>query len=46
MLKLPSLKKPRFDFWFFVKAVVILAMLFFLVYPFSTLLTRSFSITD
>ncbi len=42
MIKLPTLKKPRFDFWFFVKATVILAMLFFLVYPFSTLITRSF----
>lgn len=42
MMKLPLLKRPRFDFWFFVKAVVILAMLFFLVYPFSTLITRSF----
>lgn len=42
MLKLPSLKKPRFDFWFFVKAIVILGLLFFLVYPFSTLITRSF----
>ncbi|NLO14609.1 MAG: iron ABC transporter permease [Clostridiales bacterium] len=41
-MKLPLLKRPRFDFWFFVKAVVILAMLFFLVYPFSTLITRSF----
>ena len=42
MMKLPVLRKPRFDFWFFVKAFVILAMLLFLVYPFSTLITRSF----
>ena len=42
MMRIPTLKRPRFDFWFFVKAVVILSMLFFLVYPFSTLITRSF----
>ena len=41
-MKLPTLRKPKFDFWFFVKAFVILAMLLFLVYPFSTLITRSF----
>ena len=42
MIMLPVIKRPRFDFWFFVKAAVILSMLFFLVYPFSTLITRSF----
>ena len=42
MIRLPVIKRPRFDFWFFVKAAVILSMLFFLVYPFSTLITRSF----
>lgn len=34
--------RPNLDFWFWVKAAVILAMLVFLVYPFSTLITRSF----
>lgn len=42
MIRLPVIKRPRFDFWFFVKSAVILSMLFFLVYPFSTLITRSF----
>ncbi len=36
------LSKPRLDFWFWVKVAVILAMLAFLLYPFSSLLTRSF----
>ena len=36
------LAKPRLDFWFFVKVVVILAMVAFLLYPFSSLITRSF----
>lgn len=40
--KYPSLTRPRFDFWFLVKAVVIAAMALFLIYPFSTLITRSF----
>ncbi len=43
MIKSPLIKKPVFDFWFFVKAIVILSMLFFLVYPFSTLITDVFS---
>lgn len=34
--------KIRLDFWFWVKAVVILIMLMFLIYPFGTLITRSF----
>lgn len=43
MLGRPSrLVRPRFDFWFFVKVAVILAMALFLIYPFSTLITRSF----
>ncbi len=42
MMKLLGFRKPKVDFWFFVKVIVILAMLFFLVYPFSTLITRSF----
>ncbi len=37
-----SLTPPRFDFWFAVKAIVILSMMLFMVYPFSTLITRSF----
>ncbi|GHU78036.1 iron ABC transporter permease [Clostridia bacterium] len=37
-----SLGRPRLDFWFWIKAVVILAMAAFLLYPFSSLLTRSF----
>lgn len=34
--------KVRLDFWFWVKAAVILIMLMFLIYPFGTLITRSF----
>ncbi len=34
--------QPRFDFWFFVKLGVGLLLLLFLVYPFYTLITRSF----
>ncbi|MDO4268229.1 MAG: iron ABC transporter permease [Eubacteriales bacterium] len=36
------LKNRRLDFWFWVKAAVLLFMLAFLVYPFCTLITRSF----
>ncbi len=36
------LSRPRFDFWFFIKVAVILAMAAFLIYPFSSLITRSF----
>lgn len=32
----------RLDFWFFVRLIVIMAALLFLVYPFSTLIIRSF----
>ncbi len=34
--------RPRLDFWFYVKILVILSMALFLVYPFSSLITRSF----
>jgi iron(III) transport system permease protein len=42
MRTLPSIKKPGYDFWFYIKAIVILFMLLFLIYPFSNLITRSF----
>jgi len=32
----------KFDFWFWVKVVVVGFMLLFLIYPFCTLITRSF----
>ncbi|WP_426350349.1 ABC transporter permease [Alloiococcus sp. CFN-8] len=32
----------KLDFWFWVKAVVLILMLAFLIYPFATLITRSF----
>ncbi len=32
----------RLDFWFFVRIIIIMAILLFLVYPFSTLIIRSF----
>lgn len=35
-------KKLRIDFWFWVKLFVILGMLAFLIYPFFTLISRSF----
>lgn len=35
-------KKIRLDFWFWVKIIVFLIMLAFLIYPFFTLITRSF----
>ena len=34
--------KKRLDFWFWVKLLVIGFMLVFLIYPFCTLITRSF----
>ncbi|MCL1965092.1 MAG: iron ABC transporter permease [Firmicutes bacterium] len=40
--KVRRLTRPRFDFWFCVKAIVLATMALFLIYPFSTLLTRSF----
>ncbi|MCL2866643.1 MAG: iron ABC transporter permease [Clostridia bacterium] len=44
MLKggIPRLTRPRFDFWFFVKISVVAVMALFLIYPFFTLITRSF----
>lgn len=36
------LKNRKLDFWFWVKALVIVFMLAFLIYPFCTLITRSF----
>lgn len=36
------LKNRKVDFWFWVKALVIVFMLAFLIYPFCTLITRSF----
>jgi iron(III) transport system permease protein len=35
-------KKFKPDFWFWVKAIVAVAMLVFMIYPFLTLITRSF----
>ena len=35
-------KKLRLDFWFWVKVLVVGIMLLFLIYPFYTLITRSF----
>lgn len=35
-------KRFKFDFWFWVKVFVVLVMLAFLIYPFGTLITRSF----
>lgn len=43
MLKAPrSLTKPRPDFWFFVKLALFAWMAIFMIYPFYTLVTRSF----
>lgn len=36
------LKNKRLDFWFWVKVLVVMFMLAFLIYPFCTLITRSF----
>lgn len=36
------LRRKRLDFWFWIKALVLLFMLMFLIYPFCTLITRSF----
>lgn len=36
------LKKTKLDFWFWVKVFVVLLMVLFLIYPFFTLITRSF----
>ena len=35
-------KHFKLDFWFWVKAVVLILMISFLIYPFATLITRSF----
>lgn len=35
-------RKLQLDFWFWVKLVVVVVMLLFLIYPFGTLVTRSF----
>lgn len=35
-------KRIKLDFWFWVKIFVVLVMLLFLIYPFGTLITRSF----
>lgn len=35
-------KKMQLDFWFWVKVLVVVVMLLFLIYPFGTLVTRSF----
>jgi len=40
--KLPRLTRPRFDFWFYIKITVVAVMALFLIYPFFTLITRSF----
>ena len=40
MLKLK--KKVKLDFWFWIKVIVILFMAAFLIYPFFTLISRSF----
>ena len=36
------LKNRKLDFWFWIKAIVVVFMLLFLIYPFFTLITRSF----
>ncbi len=41
MKGLQNLKKWRPDFWFFTKVLIIAFMCLFIVYPFSTLLTKS-----
>lgn len=35
-------KRFKIDFWFWVKILVVVVMLLFLIYPFGTLITRSF----
>jgi len=34
-------RKIKLDFWFFVKAIVLVALCLFIVYPFYTILTKS-----
>ena len=40
MTKAPR-RKIKLDFWFFVKAVVLVALCLFIIYPFYTILTKS-----
>ena len=40
MTKAPH-RKIKLDFWFFVKAVVLVALCLFIIYPFYTILTKS-----
>lgn len=42
MLKAARPAKKRHDFWFWTKILILLFMLAFLIYPFFTLITRSF----
>lgn len=42
MLKTTRPAKKRHDFWFWIKILILLFMLVFLIYPFFTLITRSF----
>ncbi len=35
-------KRIKIDFWFFIKILIVVVMLLFLIYPFGTLITRSF----
>lgn len=46
MLKKRTRQPIRLDFWFWVRAAVVLVMLLFLIYPFFTLITRSFFSPD
>ena len=34
-------RKVKLDFWFFVKAIVLVALCLFIIYPFYTILTKS-----
>lgn len=38
----PLKRRPKLDFWFWIKVGTIAFMALFLIYPFSTLITRSF----
>ena len=41
-MKKPRAQKFRPDFWFFVRIAIIVSMCVFIVYPFYTILTKSF----
>ena len=41
-MKRPRAQKFRPDFWFFVRIAIIISMCIFIVYPFYTILTKSF----